>query len=170
MTKLNDTQLMLLSTAAQRDNGSVIPLPTNLTAPADKVRKAISAMIKSGVAEEGEVQDAALAWRSDGDIYFGVRITEAGRIAIGLEDAGSAQGGTPQTAEHQPAPAKQTKVGLVLEMLQREQGAALDELVAATGWLPHTTRAALTGLRKRGHEIEKSKRGDATCYRVAVKA
>ena len=26
-------------------------------------------------------------------------------------------------------------------------------LVAATGWLPHTTRAALTGLRKRGYAV-----------------
>ena len=29
----------------------------------------------------------------------------------------------------------------------------LAELVAATGWLPHTTRAALTGLRKRGYAV-----------------
>ncbi|HKX80142.1 MAG TPA: DUF3489 domain-containing protein [Novosphingobium sp.] len=39
-------------------------------------------------------------------------------------------------------------------------------MVDATGWLPHTTRAALTGLRKKGHVIEKSKRDDVTCYRV----
>jgi hypothetical protein len=169
MIKLNDTQLLLLSTAAQRDNGSLIPLPDNLTASADKVRKAITAMIKAGVAEEGEVQDATLAWRVDGEIDFGARITKAGRAAIGLGEEGSAQGETPQTAEHQAAPAKQTKAGLVLEMLQREQGATLDELVAATGWLSHTTRAALTGLRKKGHQIDKGKRGDTTCYTVAAK-
>ena len=29
----------------------------------------------------------------------------------------------------------------------------LDELVASTGWLPHTTRAALTGLRRRGYAV-----------------
>jgi len=40
------------------------------------------------------------------------------------------------------------------------------ELVTATGWLPHTTRAALTGLRKKGHVVEKTKRDDATCYRI----
>jgi len=38
-------------------------------------------------------------------------------------------------------------------LLQRDCGATLDELVASTGWLPHTTRAALTGLRKRGFTI-----------------
>jgi len=38
----------------------------------------------------------------------------------------------------------------VIEMLSRSGGASLADLIAATGWLPHTTRAALTGLRKRG--------------------
>jgi hypothetical protein len=42
--------------------------------------------------------------------------------------------------------------------------------MAATGWLPHTTRAALTGLRKKGHVIEKTKRDDATCYRIEAVA
>lgn len=58
------------------------------------------------------------------------------------------------------------KINTVLELLRREQGATLAELVAATNWLPHTTRAALTGLRKKGHRLERSKRGEATCYRI----
>ena len=49
-------------------------------------------------------------------------------------------------------------------------GATLAELVEATGWLPHTTRAALTGFRKKGHVIERSKRSDVTCYRIAAAA
>ena len=36
--------------------------------------------------------------------------------------------------------------------MQRKTGATLDDLVEATGWLPHTTRAALTGLRKKGYD------------------
>jgi hypothetical protein len=67
-----------------------------------------------------------------------------------------------------PAPARESKISKVLDLLRREQGATLAELVAATGWLPHTTRAALTGLRKKDHTIEKSKRDDATCYRIAA--
>ncbi len=39
-----------------------------------------------------------------------------------------------------------TKQARVIALLERDSGATLDELVAATGWLPHTTRAALTGL------------------------
>jgi hypothetical protein len=40
-------------------------------------------------------------------------------------------------------------------------------MVEATGWLPHTTRAALTGLRKKGYAIQKSKNPDGvTVYRL----
>jgi hypothetical protein len=42
------------------------------------------------------------------------------------------------------------KLGRVLDALATEDGATLAELVALTGWQPHTTRAALTGLRRRG--------------------
>ena len=60
-----------------------------------------------------------------------------------------------------------TKYAAVIVLLQRKQGATLAELIAATGWLPHTTRAALTGIRKKGQIIEKTKRGETTCYRIA---
>ena len=46
-----------------------------------------------------------------------------------------------------------TKIAQVIALLERPGGATLAELVAVTGWLPHTTRAALTGLRKRGYAV-----------------
>jgi hypothetical protein len=39
-----------------------------------------------------------------------------------------------------------------------------------SGWLPHTTRAVLTGLRKKEHNIDRTKRGDETCYRIVAAA
>ena len=60
-----------------------------------------------------------------------------------------------------------TKQALIAGLLGREQGATLDELIAATGWLPHTTRAALTGLRRKGCTLEKSTReGGTAAYRI----
>lgn len=59
-----------------------------------------------------------------------------------------------------------TKIGRVIALLQRKEGATLDELVTATGWQPHSARAALTGLKKKGHTIAKSKRDDVTCYSI----
>ena len=43
-------------------------------------------------------------------------------------------------------------------------------MVKATGWQPHTTRAALTGLKKKGCTIERDKRNDVTCYRITMSA
>ena len=61
-----------------------------------------------------------------------------------------------------------SKIGMVADLLRRKGGATLAELVAATGWLPHTTRAALTGLRKKGYGIERSTRGGVTTYSIAA--
>lgn len=59
-----------------------------------------------------------------------------------------------------------TKIGKVIALLQRKEGATLDELVTATGWQLHSVRAALTGLKKKGHTIAKSKHDDVTCYSI----
>jgi hypothetical protein len=55
----------------------------------------------------------------------------------------------------------------VIGLLGRAKGAGIEELVAVTGWLPHTTRAALTGLRKRGYTVERerSEKGGSV-YRI----
>jgi hypothetical protein len=74
------------------------------------------------------------------------------------------------------APAAETlapavsKTATVIALLQRADGATLGDLVAATGWLPHTTRAALTGLRKKGHVIDKTKVDGVSVYRIASAA
>lgn len=52
-----------------------------------------------------------------------------------------------------PKPPRKTKLSLLLELISCEQGATLQDLTSATGWLPHTARASITGLRKRGHEV-----------------
>jgi len=64
---------------------------------------------------------------------------------------------------------RETKQDLIIGLMQREDGASLAELVAATGWLPHTTRAALTRLRQGGHKLRKDKRHTGeTAYRIAA--
>ena len=69
-------------------------------------------------------------------------------------------------AEDRPA---ETKQAFVVRMLQRDGGASVAELAGAMGWLPHTTRAALTRLRQSGHELQKEKRETGeTAYRVAT--
>jgi hypothetical protein len=74
------------------------------------------------------------------------------------------------TAKAEAAPRPQNKISGVIELLQRSKGATLAEMITATGWLAHTTRAALTGLKKKGKVIERGKRGDVTCYFLVASA
>jgi hypothetical protein len=68
-------------------------------------------------------------------------------------------------------PRATSKLAAVIGMLRRPEGATLVDLVAATGWLPHTTRAALTGVRKRGYVValDRSDRVGGSVYRIEAK-
>ena len=120
---------------------------------------------------------------------IGLRTTLAGLEAIGVEPEGTADadaGDTPQVGSSEPqvasseepavapTPRQQregTKRALVIALLSREQGASIDDLTTATGWLPHTTRAALTGLRQSGYAITRTRAEDnRTIYRLAPAA
>lgn len=61
---------------------------------------------------------------------------------------------------------KGSKQALLASLLSRENGASITELTDAMGWQPHTTRAAVTGLRKRGCAITTSKRDGVFRYHM----
>jgi hypothetical protein len=84
-------------------------------------------------------------------------------------DKAEAAGAAPEREVRPGQPKRPSKAGTVLTLLRRTEGATLDELVAATGWLPHTTRAALTGLKK-GHQITRIKVEGVSRYTVAQTA
>ncbi len=67
-------------------------------------------------------------------------------------------------------PARQSKSNHVLDLLRRPGGAPLGKIVAATGWLPHTARAALTGLKRKGHALVSEKSDGVRRYRIEVGA
>ena len=170
-TRLSDLQLVLLSHAARRDDGSIYPLPEAATRDEQRTAKELKSLVRRKLVDEVEVTDGAQSWRSDGDLCFGLVLTEAGREALGLgaetQDLGPAE---PTEAKASASPREGSKIARVIALLQRSEGATLGEMVEATGWLPHTTRAALTGLKKKGHTIERTTRGDTTCYRIAGEA
>lgn len=67
-----------------------------------------------------------------------------------------------------PITRPRSKAWLVEDLLLRDDGASLDNLCQATGWQPHTCRAFLTGLRKKGRDIKRTRREDgATIYCMA---
>ena len=62
-------------------------------------------------------------------------------------------------------PSKQLQLAA---LVARDEGATLEQMVAATGWLPHTTRAALTRLKKKGYVISSDKVDGVRTYRAVA--
>ncbi|MEQ8743663.1 DUF3489 domain-containing protein [Parasphingorhabdus sp.] len=63
----------------------------------------------------------------------------------------------------------QTKSDTVIALLDRAKGATLDEICKATSWQPHSARAFMTGLRKKGFVLTREQRGDeGTAYRITA--
>jgi hypothetical protein len=168
---LTDAHLVLLSAAAQHPD-QLLTRPERLAGGA--AQKVAVKLVKAGLAEEVSVRTDQPCWGKDEDSRLvGLRITPAGLAAIGIKETEvAAQLPSPAAEQPQddrtgPSPRPGTKQALIIGLLQRPEGASLDELTAATGWLPHTTRAALTRLRQAGYGLAKSKGEDGyTCYRI----
>lgn len=80
---------------------------------------------------------------------------------------------TTRSADQQDPPVYRhgTKKARLVELLQHPDGVCIAKLALTLGWKPHTTRAALTGLRKDGHALEKLAPADgekASRYRLAA--
>lgn len=58
---------------------------------------------------------------------------------------------------HRRDPANKSKRDQLLALIAKSGGARISVLTERLGWQPHTVRAALSGLRKKGHHILASK-------------
>jgi hypothetical protein len=167
--------------------------PSNLKGGA--AQKVAAKLLAAGLVREIKAKTGMEAWRRDEETgqAYSLKFTAAGLKAIPLDDRGSrsmptvdiapnANDDSPESktaanltpaavataASTTPAPRQGTKIAHVIELLQRDRGAELEELTSATGWLPHTARASLTGLRHRGFDIrlERGETGSASVYRA----
>jgi hypothetical protein len=182
MTKLTDAQRAMLFMAATRDDGAVSAPEKAGKAGAAKVA---GSLIARKLMREVKAKAGAPVWRKDvTGKPVSLIITREGRKAV---DRGVVKGGDgrppemrgdgdvervkrAEDLEASSAPRAGTKQALLVRMLSKEQGVTLDILIGATGWLPHTTRAALTGLRKKGYVIERI-RGEgekSSAYRIVT--
>ena len=104
-----------------------------------------------------------MAWREEDEDRFDLIITEAGLDAIGVTLdkatplAGKAKGKQATLKEALAGIKPGTKRALLVELLSQPGGAAIADLQKTTGWLPHTVRAALTGLRKKGFAVDRER-------------
>ncbi|HXW22466.1 MAG TPA: DUF3489 domain-containing protein [Rhodomicrobium sp.] len=202
MVKLTDMQLKLLAKASARDDGAAIvpaktPKPTATKLAASLVgRKLMREMrAKAGMPvwrKDGDGRGVSLVITRAGRDAIAVRkaAKKADKADVLRRSAAESphrpvSGSSPPSklvgdsrrelgseASWAGVPRRGSKLALVIEMLTKPEGATIAALVSATGWQPHTARAVLTGLRKRGFAIERARVDGAasSLYRIASTA
>jgi hypothetical protein len=68
----------------------------------------------------------------------------------------------------QVQPRRSSKQDQLAALLVRDEGTTVDHMTEVTGWLPHTVRAALTGLKKKGYVIDSDKVDGVRTYRAVA--
>ena len=87
-------------------------------------------------------------------------------VAKGAEAPAARGPDKPATASQR----RETKIGMVVKLLGRKNGSTIEQIVEATGWQKHTARAALTGLKKKGHTIKREATERGSRYRITASA
>jgi DNA-binding MarR family transcriptional regulator len=191
MPKLTDSQLVILSAAARRQDGAVLPLPRSL-----KFKKAAATTVLKNLLKKGLVTERPAAadeghWRGTKDGgRTALAITDTGLRAIGVDvdRKTSKQPGAkarpqkkrgrrakhalttskPKGKTSPPAVRQGTKQALLIGLLKRKKGTTIEAIVEATGWQAHSVRAALTRLRQQGLQIDRDQEDRVSRYRVVA--
>lgn len=166
MTKLTDTQTIILSAGAQRPENIALPLPKGLAGAAAKM--AVSKMIEHGWLQEvdANIRRGEPLWRETGDGHgTTLVVTDAGLLAIGIDPVvvstmtnlrkakpelvtrpKDAPEASPSSATPKPVTIRAgTKQAEIIALIQRPEGATIAEIVEATGWLAHSARGLISG-------------------------
>lgn len=166
MPRLTDLQMVLLSSAAQRDDSALLPLPKRVKLEPRTRTRVFSGLLKKELVSEQPAPPDAPAWRETGDGQrFMLVIDPAGLEAIGVEPEGERQEpaksekakpsrkrkkqGEESEKASPPGVRPGTKLALLIEMLDRDGGATIAEIVDATGWQQHSVRGAISGTLKK---------------------
>ncbi len=174
---------VLLAAAANRED-LLIPISDRLKGGA--VGTVARALLKQRLAEEIVVASNSPHWRRNEEgMPVGLRITRTGLASIGIDPedslgedqpsgndanaAGADNNRAKSGAKTASSPRPGSKGDLAINLLCREAGANIGELTAATGWLPHTVRAAMTRLRQKGQKIERRAGADGARYAITEK-
>jgi len=175
MPKLTDTQAIILAAAARRDHRTVLPLPDELSLNRGSASTVLRSLLKRGLVAERPARHDEEHWRADEEGgRIALTVTDAGLEAIGVDPE---EGSPPETGRTNGEPAAPaavrpgTKQALLIELLQRDGGATIDEIAAATGWQAHSVRGAISGTLKRKLGLAVSSEtveGRGRVYRIAA--
>jgi hypothetical protein len=143
-TKLTETQTLILSAGAQRPENIALPLPKGIVGATAKMT--VTKMIERGWLQEVDAnrRKGEQLWRETGDGHgTTLVVTDAGLLAIGVEPVVvKTVVAIRRHAAEAPAPKVPvirvgTKQATLIAMLRAPEGATIDEIMAATGWLSH---------------------------------
>ena len=177
MTKLTETQTLILSAAVQRPENIALPLPKGLAGAAAKM--AVTKMIERGLLQEvdANLRRNEPLWRETGDGHgTTLVVTDAGLLAIGIEPVvvktvvaireHAAETPAPKLPTSRPG----TKQAMLIALLEAPEGATMEAIIAATGWQSHTARGAMSGAlgKKLGLVVTSAKEDErGRLYRIS---
>ena len=176
MTKLTETQTIILSAGSQRPENIALPLPKGLAGAAAKM--AVSKMIERGWLQEvdANLRRGEPPWRETGDGNgTTLVVTDAGLLAIGMEPVvvktavAFRDHSSKAAALRPPTQRAGTKQAMLIALLRAPEGVTMQEIVAATGWLAHTARGVMSGTigKKLGLVVTSAKEdGRGRVYRL----
>lgn len=151
--QLSDTQAVILSAACARDDGLVFPVTARIKG--GPVGNCLKSLLKRGLIEELPARDPDTVWRHDEERgTITLRATPLAYSALGIAeeeipDSGTEESDQSPTRAQQDAKRKTSKQAMLIDMLKAPEGATIDQIVAATGWQPHTVRGAIAGALKK---------------------
>jgi len=176
MTKLTETQTIILSAGAQRPENIALPLPKGLHGAAAKM--AVTKMMERGWLQEvdANLRRNEPLWRETGGGHgTTLVVTDAGLLAIGIEPVvvktvmAISKHASGTTEVKQPTQRAGTKQAMLIALLRRPEGASIAEIVAATGWMAHTARGVISGVLKKKlglTMVTEKVEGMETVYRI----
>jgi len=147
------TQTAILTAAAKHPQGQIQWFPDG---------------VKGGARGKvlGSLSKAGLICQASPDTEFS--LTALGYATIGV-DAPAVPTETPAVPEL--GVRRNTKQAEIIGLLSRPQGATLEDMTTATGWLKHTVRGAMSQISKKlGITIASQKPEGVRVYRIAGKA
>lgn len=176
MTKLTETQTIVLTAGALRPDNIALPLPKGLAGAAAKM--AVNRMIERGLLQEvdANLRRGEPLWRETGDGHgTTLVVTDAGLLAIGITPVvvktmtNIHEHAAEPAAPKPPTQRAGTKQALLISLLQAPEGTTMEAMMAATSWKPHTLRGTMSGAlsKKLGLIVTSAKEGDgARVYRI----